>query len=65
MRIHIVMRDGKPVEAWTDLLYAMRRSAEVGTGQPVVTLELRSENTPESAERNADEDRKSRTRPAK
>ena len=58
MRIHVVMLQGvSPVEAWTDKLYAMRRSAELGGGN-VVTLELRSENTPEDADRNADQDRK-------
>jgi len=71
MRIHIVMRNGAPVEAWTDKLWAMRRSAEIGgpgEGHAIglVTLELRSDNTPESAADNAtaDADRESRKSPA-
>jgi hypothetical protein len=52
MKIHIVMREGEPVEAWTDKLYAMRRSRELGgpgAGHAigVVTLELRSESVPD------------------
>jgi len=55
MMIHIVLLQGvQPVEAWTDKLWAMRRAAELGGGS-VTTLELRSDNTPESAARNADE----------
>jgi hypothetical protein len=66
MMIHIVLLQGvRPVEAWTDKLYAMRRSQELGGGS-VMTLELRSENTPETAADNAiaDADREPRARPA-
>jgi hypothetical protein len=65
MMIHIVLLQGvAPVEAWTDKLWAMRRAAELGGGN-VVTLELRSENTPETAADNAtaDADREPRARP--
>jgi len=72
MMIHIVMLDGVPVEAWTDKLWAMRRSRELGgpgEGHAIgfVTLELRSDNTPESAADNAtaDADRESRSRRSK
>jgi len=55
MKIHIVMCNGAPVEAWCDKIYAMRRSRAIGgPGEGhaigVVTLELRSESVPDEDE---------------